>query len=73
MTEGRKTKDLEPTEVAPIDEKRETIRFPWFIAIIMGILMVAIIACFIVVMILGPVQVDTSTTSSIQSISSSVM
>ena len=52
MSEERKTKDLEPTEVAPIDEKRETIHFPWFIAIIMGILMVAIIACFIVVMIL---------------------
>ena len=60
--EERETKDLEPTEVVPIDSKIETIHFPWFIAIIMGVLMLLIIACFIVVMILG--LVNTATTSS---------
>ena len=54
--EERKTKDLEPTEVVPVDQKRETITFPWGMAIIMGVLMLCIIVCFIVVMILGPVD-----------------
>ena len=54
--EERKTEDLEPTEVVPVDPKRETIHFPWAIAIIMGVLMLVIIVCFIVVMILGPVD-----------------
>jgi len=60
--EERETKDLETTEVVPVDPNKETIHFPWFIAIIMGILVLLIIACFIVVMILGPV--NTATTSS---------
>ena len=47
-------KELEETEAVPIDSKKETIHFPWFIAIIIGVLMVLIIACFIVVMVLGP-------------------
>lgn len=42
------------TEVVPIDEKKETIHFPWTMAIIIGVLMLLIIACFVVVMILGP-------------------
>lgn len=54
--EERKTEELEPTEVVPIDQKRETIHFPWGMAVIMGILMLCIIVCFIVVMILGPVN-----------------
>lgn len=54
--EERKTEDLEPTEVVPVDPKRETIHFPWAIAIIMGVLMLCIIVCFVVVMILGPVD-----------------
>ena len=54
--EERKTEELEPTEVVPIDQKRETIHFPWGMAIIMGILMLCIIVSFIVVMILGPVN-----------------
>ena len=52
MSEERKTKDLEPTEVAPIDEKRETIHFPWFIAIVIGVLMVAIIGLIIAIKII---------------------
>ena len=48
------TSELEATESVPVDEKKETIHFPWTIAIIIGVLMVLIIACFIVVMILGP-------------------
>ena len=51
---GKPTWELEATESVPVDEKKETIHFPWFIAIIIGVLMVLIIACFIVVMVLGP-------------------
>ena len=51
MLEEKKT-ELEETEVVPVDEKRETIHFPWFIAIVMGVLMVLIIACFIVIKVL---------------------
>ena len=54
------TSELEATEVVPIDEKRETIQFPWTIAIIIGVVMVLIIACFIVIMILGPEDPATS-------------
>ena len=64
--ERRKVEDLEPTETVPIDPKRETITFPWGIAIIMGVLMLCIIVCFIVVMILGPVN-STSSSSLISS------
>ena len=45
-------KELEPTEVAEIDERRETIHFPWGMAIFMGVLMAEIIACLIVILIL---------------------
>lgn len=56
MSEEKKIEELEPTEVVPIEEKKETIHFPWAIVIIMAVLMVLIIACFIVVMILGPID-----------------
>ena len=56
----RPTSELEATEIVPIDERKETIHFPWAIAIIIGILMVLIIACFIVIMILGPEDPATS-------------
>lgn len=45
-------KELEETESYPIDERKETIHFPWAIAIIMGILMLLIIACFVIIMVL---------------------
>ena len=54
MEEEKKTNELEETEAVPVDEQKETIHFPWAIAIIIGVLMVLIIACFVVVMILGP-------------------
>ena len=54
------TSDLEATEEVPLDEKRETFQFPWTIAIMIGVLMVLIIACFIVIMILGPEDPATS-------------
>ena len=38
MEEEKKT-ELEETEAAPIDEKRETIHVPWFMVIVMGVLM----------------------------------
>ena len=50
----RKDDELEETEVVPVDERKETMHFPWAIAIIIGVLMLLIIACFIVVMVLGP-------------------
>lgn len=53
MEEEKKTLDeLDETEVVPVDEKHETFHFPWAVAIIIGILMLLIIACFIVIMIL---------------------
>ena len=64
--EEEKNEVLETTEVVPIDEKKETIHFPWAMAIIIGVLMVLIIACFIVVMILGP-EDPVSTSSQIVS------
>lgn len=42
----------EETETVPVDVKKETIHFPWFIAIIIGVLMVLIIACIIVIKVL---------------------
>ena len=50
--EGKKKELPEETEVVPIDERKETIHFPWAIAIIIGVLMVLIIACFIVIKVL---------------------
>lgn len=61
--EERKTEELEATEIFPVDSKRETIHFPWGMAIIMGILMLCIIACLIVIMVLGPVNPATSSSS----------
>ena len=54
--------DYEPeeTESVPIDPNKETIHFPWTIAIIIGVLMLLIIACFIVIMIIGPEDPATS-------------
>lgn len=50
--EERKDNELEPTEVYPVDQKRETIHFPWAITIIMGVLVLLIVACFIVIKVL---------------------
>ena len=69
MEEEKKTSELEETETAPVNEKTETFHFPWAAAIIIGILMVLIIACFITIMILGP---EDPVTSSSQIISSSL-
>ena len=60
MSEEKKTNELEETEVVPVDDKKETILFPWAMAIIIGVLMVLIIACFIVIMVLGPQDPVTS-------------
>ena len=48
----KKEGELEPTVEPEIDEKNETIHFPWFIAILIGALMVLIIACIIVIKVL---------------------
>ena len=60
MSEEKKTNELEEAEVVPVDDKKETIHFPWAMAIIIGVLMVLIIACFIVIMVLGPQDPVTS-------------
>ena len=51
MSEDKNT-PLEKTETVPVDNKIETIHFPWAIAIIMGVLAALIIACFIVIWVL---------------------
>ena len=51
MLEEKKT-ELEETEVAPIDEKRETIHVHWFMVIVMGVLMLIIIGLFIAIKII---------------------
>ena len=43
---------VEETEEVPVDGKIETIHFPWAVAIIIGVLMLLIIACFIVIWVL---------------------
>ena len=48
----RKTDELEETESVPVEERKETIHFPWAIAIIIGVLMILIIACFIVIKVI---------------------
>ena len=52
MSEEIKQEVVEETEKVPVDEKIETIHFPWFIAIIIGVLMVLIVACIIVIKVL---------------------
>ena len=47
-----KEKAPEETETVPIDERKETIHFPWAIGIIIGVLMILIIACIIVIKVL---------------------
>ena len=59
--------ELEETEAVPVDERKETMEFPWAIAIIIGVLMVLIIACFIVIMVLGPEDPITSSSEIISS------
>lgn len=54
VEEENKIEEPQETEAVPVDEKKETIHFPWAMAIIIGVLMLLIIACFIVVMVLGP-------------------
>ena len=50
--EPKKEEALEETETVPIDERKETIHFPWAIGIIIGVLMILIIACIIVIKVL---------------------
>ena len=42
----------EETETVPVDEKIETIHVPWFIAILIGFLMIAIIGLIIAIKII---------------------
>ena len=50
--EEKKTEELDETEMVPINERKETIQFPWGIAIFIGILMVLIIACLIAIILI---------------------
>ena len=67
MEEENKTEQVEETEAAHVDQKAETIHFPWTIAIIIAVLMVLIITCFVIVMILGPIDPATSSSQNISS------
>ena len=60
MEEEKKELEVEESETPPLEERKETFHFPWTIAIMIGVLMVLIIACFIVIMILGPEDPATS-------------
>ena len=51
---------IEEVDANELEEKKETIHFPWTIAIIIGVLMVLIIACLIVILILNPGNTVTS-------------
>ena len=63
MEEEKVNQQPEETEAYPIDAKKETIHFPWSIAIIMGVLMLIIIVCFVVIMVLGPGDPVTSSSA----------
>ena len=52
MDEENKANEIEETESVLVDNKIETIHFPWAIAIIIGVLMVLIVACIIVIKVL---------------------
>ena len=52
MSEEIKEEVVEETESVPVDEKIETIHFPWAIGIIIGVLMLLIVACIIVIKVL---------------------
>jgi len=49
----RKTEELEPSEQVPVNDKIETIHFPWSIAVIMGFLMVVIITLIVLIKVIG--------------------
>ena len=51
-TKEKEKENLEETEVYPVNPKTETIRFPWAIAIIIGVLMALIIACLVIILVL---------------------
>ena len=52
MKEEEKIPVVEETESYPVNPKKETIKFPWAITIIMGILVLLIVACFIAIWVL---------------------
>ena len=58
---------IEEADANELEEKKETIHFPWTIAIIIGVLMVLIIACLIVILILNPGNTVTSSSQISQS------
>ena len=49
MNEEKKLNEIEETEAVPVDEKNETIHFPWGVAIVIGVLMLLILICFKVI------------------------
>lgn len=69
MEEENKTQQIEETEATPIDAKTESVHFPWTMAIIIGVLIVLMIACFVTIMILGP---EDPVTSSAQNLTSAM-
>ena len=51
MIENNKV-ELEEADEGEIEPNKEAVHFPWAIAIIVGVLLLLIIACFIVIWVL---------------------
>ncbi len=67
MEEEKKTNKLEETEAAPIEAKKETIHFPWAIAIIIGVLIVCMVVFFVLAKVFEAKEAAASTSQIISS------
>ena len=67
MEEERKTSELEETAAVEIDQKRETIHFPWAIAIVIAVLIVCIVVFFVLAKVFEAKEAAASTSQIISS------
>ena len=67
MVEEKKTEKLEETEAAPIEAKKETIHFPWAIAIVIAALIVCMVVFFVLAKVFEAKEVVTSSSQIISS------
>ena len=58
---------LEETEAAPIEAKKETIHFPWAIAIVIAVLIVCIVVFFVLAKVFEAKEAAASTSQIISS------
>ena len=66
MSEEKK-QVLEETEAAPIEAKKETIHFPWAIAIVIAVLIVCIVVFFVLAKVFEAKEAAASTSQIISS------